>query len=88
MRQVGAAELLWRLRFELSQIPASLRRDWNSRDRDTRKMAETIIAQRLAQGGLDRYEILSSAPLPEHGDLFSDAAYRVWTDRRNGGDQG
>lgn len=76
MRQVNADELLWRVRFGLGQIAPSLRRDLASPNVATRKMAEQMIAEHFVGQVLHRYEILSSAPLPDDANLFRVSAYR------------
>lgn len=75
MRQVNEAELIVSIRFQLSRLPASLRQQLASRERDKQRQAEQMLAERIIRSALDRYEILSSAPLPSNTDLFSASAY-------------
>lgn len=75
MRQVDETELIWRIRYQLTRLTASLRRDLASREADTRRRAEQQLAQQLVRSALGYYEVLSSAPLPAGTDLFSAAAF-------------
>lgn len=74
VRQVNHAELLINVRFAMRKIKGDTRKGLSSRETGTRKMAEDIVAGQIVQM-LGRYEILSSAPVPEGADLFSAAAY-------------
>lgn len=79
MRQVDEAELIWAVKLRLRFVSASLRNQLASRQAEARHQAEQILATELVRTALGRYEILSSAALPESGgqrtDLFSRAAY-------------
>lgn len=75
MKQVNEAELVWRVRYQLTRVSASLRRDLASRQADTRRRAENLLAEQLVRTALGKYEILSSTPLPSGTDLFSAAAF-------------
>lgn len=77
MRQVDEPELVWRIRYQLTRLSASLRNGMASRDTQTRRTAEQLAAERIVGGALGSYEVLSQAPLPPNTDLFSAAAYRT-----------
>jgi len=74
MRQVGHAELLWKIRYELGRLGAAMRNDLKADQREVRRRAESMVADKIVHS-LRGYEILSDTPLPEGSDLFSRAAY-------------
>ena len=74
MRQASEAELIWMIRYTISRTSAGVRRDFASANEQSRKFAEHSLTMALMKR-LERYEVLSDAPLPEGSDLFSRAAY-------------
>lgn len=75
MRQVGHAELVVCISFQVRRLSASLRKQLTSSDRDKREQAEQVVATTIIDKALSSYEILSNAPLSTNRDLFSAAAY-------------
>jgi hypothetical protein len=75
MRQVGHAELVVRISFQVRRLSASLRKQLTSSDRNKREQAEQVVATTIIDKALSSYEILSKAPLSPNSDLFSAAAY-------------
>jgi hypothetical protein len=53
-----------------------LRRDLSAAQADRRKLGELLLAEQIVRRAMHRYEILSSAPLPDQRDLFSTPAFR------------
>lgn len=76
MRQVNEDELVWKLRFQLGRLSATMRAGLASRNTEVRRDTEHRIALHLARQALKRLEILSDAPLGLYGDdLYSRAAH-------------
>jgi len=75
MRQVDEAELIVGIRYHLGRLPASLRQQLSSREREKQRQAEQLLAEHIIRAALARYEILSSAPLAPSRDLFTASAY-------------
>lgn len=72
MRQVNHAELVWAIKYRLTRMSATLRARFAKHDETTTQ----LMAEQIVNEGLGRYEVLSSAPLPERYDgLHDHAAY-------------
>lgn len=75
MRQVNEAELIWRVKYQLSRLGAGLRKNLASSNPDVRRPAEQLVAEQVVRGALGRLEILSAAPLAEGTNIFERAGY-------------
>ena len=74
MRQVNEAEMVWNVKYALRRMTLTRKKDLSSNERTKRDIAEQMVSQEIV-AALGRYEVLSDAPVPEHHDLFSRAAY-------------